>query len=149
MFSIRRANSDDLNLIVGFQIDMAQESENIQLGEGTVKLGVSAVLNNEVPAEYWLVDSGEGPIGMRMVGPEWSDWRNGTVLWIHSVYVMPECRRNGAFSALFDHLRNQVSKTPELVGLRLYVDKNNYPAQQVYKKLGMSADHYDLYELMK
>ena len=50
---------------------------------------------------------------------------------------------------LFEHLKNQISESSELVGLRLYVDKGNHSAQQVYKRLGMSAEHYDLYEFMK
>ena len=149
MFSIRRANSDDLQLLVEFQMNMAVESEGIHLNENTIRLGVTAVLQNKVAAEYWLVASHDGPVGMMMVVPEWSDWRNGTVLWMHSVYVVPEWRKCGAFASMFDHLKSQVNQNVELVGLRLYVDKRNYPAQEVYKRLGMSSDHYDLYELMK
>ena len=149
MFSVRRANIDDLQLIVEFQIKMATESEGLNLDQTTLSQGVSAVLRDEVTAEYWLVESEEGPIGMMMTLPEWSDWRNGVVIWIHSVYVRADFRKQGAFSALFEHLKHQINESPELVGLRLHVDKRNHSAQQVYKRLGMSADHYDLYEFMK
>ena len=149
MFSVRRANIDDLQLIVDFQIKMAVESEGVDLEEATINSGVGAVLKGEVTAEYWLVESEDGPVGMMMTLPEWSDWRNGVVIWIHSVYVRPDYRKKGAFSTLFEHLKNQVSESSELVGLRLYVDKGNHSAQQVYKRLGMSAEHYDIYEFMK
>jgi len=38
---------------------------------------------------------------------------------------------------------------PELMGLRLYVDKQNKLAQEVYEKLGMNKHHYELYEWLK
>ena len=36
MFSVRRANIDDLQLIVDFQIKMAVESEGVDLEEDTI-----------------------------------------------------------------------------------------------------------------
>ena len=47
------------------------------------------------------------------------------------------------------NLKKQVEKSPELVGLRLYVDRQNKSAQKIYEKLGMSRDHYELYEWLK
>jgi ribosomal protein S18 acetylase RimI-like enzyme len=87
--------------------------------------------------------------GVLLAIPEWSDWRNGTVLWIHSLYVVPEARGQGVFKKLYLNLKEQVEKSPELVGLRLYVDKKNKSAQKIYEKLGMSRDHYELYEWLK
>ena len=86
---------------------------------------------------------------MLMTVPEWSDWRNGTVLWVHSVYVVPEARRQGVFTAMYGHLRSAVERSDDLVGLRLYVDRANEPAQRVYEAMGMSRDHYHLYEWLK
>ena len=79
---------------------------------------------------------------MLMTVPEWSDWRNGTVLWIHSVYVLPRERRRKIFTALYEHLLRRVEQSENLVGLRLYVDKRNEPAQHVYESLGMTREHY-------
>ena len=42
-----------------------------------------------------------------------------------------------------------VQMIPGLRGLRLYVEKKNQPAQKVYRKLGMSDEHYHLFEWMK
>jgi len=38
---------------------------------------------------------------------------------------------------------------PEVAGLRLYVDKTNHSAIEVYHKIGMTNRHYDLFEWMK
>ena len=81
--------------------------------------------------------------------PEWSDWRNATVMWIHSLYVIPQARKKGVFSKMFRNLKKQVQQSSELAGLRLYVDKQNEPAQKVYEKLGMNKHHYELYEWLK
>ncbi len=88
-------------------------------------------------------------VGVLLAIPEWSDWRNGTVLWIHSLYIIPQARRQGVFKKLYLNLKKQVEQAPELMGLRLYVDKRNKSAQEVYEKLGMSKEHYDLYEWLK
>ena len=39
-----------------------------------------------------------------------------------------------------------MAKEQNISQVRLYVDKTNYPAQQVYKKLGMDECHYLMYE---
>ncbi len=81
--------------------------------------------------------------------PEWSDWRNGTVWWIHSVYVEPSLRGRGTYSGLYRHVQALVTQDESLRGLRLYVDRRNASAQKVYSKLGMSDEHYQLFEWMK
>ena len=62
---------------------------------------------------------------------------------------MPEARRKGVFRQLYGALREMVEASPDLAGLRLYVDKTNAVAQQVYRSLGMTEEHYDLYEWLK
>lgn len=71
------------------------------------------------------------------------------MLWIHSVYVQPEFRKNGVYKALYAHLKQMVAESHDLRGLRLYVDKTNLSAQKVYESLGMSGEHYHLFEWMK
>jgi len=78
--------------------------------------------------------------------PEWSDWRNATVCWVHSVYVEPGARRKGVFSTMYRHLRERVEASADLAGLRLYTEHNNHTAKSVYESLGMSRERYLLYE---
>jgi ribosomal protein S18 acetylase RimI-like enzyme len=76
-----------------------------------------------------------------MLTLEWSDWRNGEIWWIQSVYVHPDFRRRGAFKALYRHVE-QLAKSSGAVGLRLYVVSHNVPAQATYRQLGMHASDY-------
>lgn len=140
----------DIDTIADFQVKMAFETENgLKLDPPIVNLGVSAVMDDPSKGKYWLAEVDGNVVGCLLTVPEWSDWRNGTVLWIHSVYVDPNFRKHGVFKALYAHLKEMVQTSPELRGLRLYVDKSNARAQEVYQKLGMSDDHYSLFEWMK
>jgi GNAT superfamily N-acetyltransferase len=128
---------------------MALETENLNLDPSIVQMGVSGVLDDPTKGKYWVAEVDGHIVGCLLTIPEWSDWRNGTVLWIHSVYVEPKFRRAGVFKALYLHLKENVLSSPELRGLRLYVDKTNLVAQKVYTDLEMDREHYHLYEWMK
>lgn len=77
----------------------------------------------------------------------WSDWRNAWFWWIQSVYVAPEFRRRGVYRVLEQQARQEALAAGNVCGLRLYVDRDNREAQQVYVNLGMAHSNYDLYEV--
>ena len=80
---------------------------------------------------------------------EWSDWRNGTFIWVQSVYVDKEHRGKGAFKALYNKIKEICDSSNEYVGIRLYVEKENYTAQKTYRSLGMEECNYLMYEYEK
>ena len=149
MIEVRPARPDDAAAIADFQIRMAHESEGMALDPATVSRGVRAVFDDPAKGGYWVAEEAGRVVACLLTIPEWSDWRNATVLWIHSLYVVPEARRRGVFRALFTTLKGMVERSPELAGLRLYVEKGNAAARTVYETLGMTAEHYDLYEWLK
>ncbi len=139
----------DSKLISDFQCKMALETEGLKLDPVIVEKGVDAVFDDPSKGKYWVAEMGNEVVGCLLTIPEWSDWRNGTVLWIHSVYVVPQYRKFGVFTSLYKHLEHMVNQSSELRGLRLYVDKRNNSAQRVYERLGMTSEHYELYEWLK
>jgi ribosomal protein S18 acetylase RimI-like enzyme len=147
--SIRPGLLFDIETIADFQIRMAFETETLKLDHATVIKGVSAVFDDPSKGKYWIAESDGHVVGCLLTIPEWSDWRNGTVLWIHSVYVLEKFRQLGIFKKLYLHLKEMVEESSELRGLRLYVDKSNLKAQRVYESLGMSGEHYHLFEWLK
>ncbi|MHC4148564.1 MAG: GNAT family N-acetyltransferase [Planctomycetota bacterium] len=149
MVEIRKGERRDSGRIVEFQVRMAEETEGFKLDREVVIEGVRGVFEEPSRGTYWVAEQDGEISGVCLAIPEWSDWRNGTVLWIHSLYVVPEARGRGIFKKLYEHLKEQVEESEELVGLRLYVDKKNRLAQEVYERLGMSKDHYELYEWLK
>jgi GNAT superfamily N-acetyltransferase len=149
MNEIRPARPGDAGFIIEAQLAMAQETEGLALDRRTVALGVAAVFDEPTKGEYFLAEMDGEAAGCLLTIPEWSDWRNGTVLWIHSLYVRPECRGQGAFRAMYEFLRQKVEADEKLKGLRLYVDKTNAQARQIYDAVGMDGKHYRMFEWMK
>jgi len=146
---VREAKSGDLNSIVEFQLSMARETEEVMLDHNTVEKGVAAVLKDSSKGIYYVAEADGIVIGSLLTTYEWSDWRNGTVLWIQSVYVVPEFRRKGVYSKIYGYVKNRVLESSHLKGIRLYADKKNSGAQLVYRKLGMNPDHYITFEWLK
>lgn len=146
---IRQANEKDAASIVEFQLSMAMETEQLKLDEPTVILGVAAVFTDPSKGIYYVAETAGMVVGSLLTTFEWSDWRNGTVLWIQSVYVRPEFRKRSVFSRLYKHIQEKVATDVHLRGIRLYADKSNTSAHGVYEHLGMTAEHYQMYEWMK
>lgn len=147
-FIIRDATLDDATTIADYNSRMAEETEGRALRPDVIGPGVSRVLRNSARGRYWVAESGNVIVGQLMVTYEWSDWRNATIWWIQSVYVPPECRRKGVFSALYQHVESMAKAEPGVCGLRLYAENDNHRAQETYKALGMVKTSYLVMESM-
>ena len=149
MTRIRKANPSDASHIVDYQLKMALETENLELTKSVVELGVEAVFNDNSKGAYYVAEIDGSVVGSLLITYEWSDWRNGQVLWIQSVYILKEFRGQGIFRKLYAHVKEKVvDHGTDFRGIRLYVDKTNDDAQKVYEKLGMENQHYEMYEWM-
>ena len=144
--NIREAGADDGETITRFNAAMALESEGISLNRTTLRAGVEAALADSSKAFYLLAESAGDPVGQLMVTTEWSDWRNGWIWWIQSVYVKPEARRQGVYRGLYQRLNDMANTRDDIRGMRLYVMRENWTAKRTYESLGMSHSEYDLYE---
>ncbi|WP_372776285.1 N-acetyltransferase family protein [Mangrovibacterium sp.] len=146
---IREAKIEDAPAIAGFQLAMALETEDLKLDETVLSAGVRAVFDDPGKGSYYVCEIDGQLVASLLTTFEWSDWRNGTVLWIQSVYVKPEFRKKGIYSSMYQHIQKLVAHDENLKGIRLYAEKSNHRAHRVYEKSGMSADHYQLYEWLK
>jgi GNAT superfamily N-acetyltransferase len=143
---IRRAVASDAGVLVEYNCRLARETEGRDLDAALVQAGVAAGLADELKALYFVAEDGGELVGQLMVTTEWSDWRNGWIWWIQSVYVRHDARRRGVFRALYEHVHQTASRTAGVVGLRLYVDRENRAAQQTYLSLGMEETSYLVFE---
>ncbi|MEH0155449.1 GNAT family N-acetyltransferase [Limibacter armeniacum] len=148
-YTIRKPEASELQTIAQFQIDMAWETENLKLDTETVNKGVKHVFDHPQIGNYWVAEADNEVIACLLTVYEWSDWRNGNVLWIHSLYVKESYRKKGVFKSMYTYLKEMVEKSDEFRGIRLYVEKTNLNAQQVYEAIGMTKEHYELYEWLK
>jgi ribosomal protein S18 acetylase RimI-like enzyme len=128
---------------------MALETENITLDIATLSQGIHKLFKDSTKGRYYVAEENGEVIGCLMTTYEWSDWRCGNVIWIQSVYIASTHRGKGVYKKMYEHIQQMVMNDPDYRGIRLYVDKTNKPAQQVYEKLGMNGEHYQVYEWMR
>ena len=143
---IRDAVPADGATIADYTARMADETEGKTLDPDVIGPGVAAVLEDSAKGRYWVAIIDGEIAGQLMVSYEWSDWRNGTIWWIQSVYVAAPFRRRGVFSALYKHVESLAKQDGSTCGIRLYVEKANTRAKDTYLSLGMTMTEYDVME---
>jgi GNAT superfamily N-acetyltransferase len=144
--TVRRATLADAPVIVEFNRRLAEESESTALDLQVLSAGVDRALADPHKGPYFLADEDGEILGQTQVTYEFSDWRNGWFWWIQGVYVRPESRRRGVFRALYEHVAESAKRDPEVIGLRLYVERDNERAHQTYLGLGMNWTSYLMME---
>ncbi|HEY2785457.1 MAG TPA: N-acetyltransferase [Fimbriiglobus sp.] len=145
--TIRRADPADAGILAAFNQALASESEQTRLDPAAVGPGVTAVLTDPHKGFYTVAEKDGEVVGQCLVTYEWSDWRNGWFWWVQSVYVRGDARRIGVFRRLYEHIIDQAAKDPTVIGLRLYVERQNTRAIETYRSLGMVEAGYDVLEL--
>jgi ribosomal protein S18 acetylase RimI-like enzyme len=142
---IREASKDDLAILVQNNQALALETEDLQLKEDVLREGIEQALKRQ-ECHYFVAEIDEKVVGQTMITYEWSDWRNGIIWWIQSVYVLPGHRKQGVFRNLFEHIENLARVHQKVKALRLYVMHNNDTGQRTYKNLGMNDSGYIVFE---
>lgn len=143
------AERGDAEVLAEYNLLMAQETESKSLDPETVLAGVLGVFDDPGRGRYLVARKEHQIVGQLLVTLEWSDWRNGEIWWIQSVYVHPEHRGQGVFRELYRAISKEAESRKDVVGLRLYVEYENEAAKQVYESLGMRAGGYLVMESMK
>ena len=144
---IREAEKTDIPILAQHNQALANETENIKLNNKIILSGVSKALDRE-DCHYFVAEFNGEVAGQIMITYEWSDWRNGVMWWIQSVYVRPEYRSKGVFRALFNHIEQLARNRTDVKALRLYVMQNNHSGKKTYEALGMRDSQYIVYEKM-
>jgi ribosomal protein S18 acetylase RimI-like enzyme len=62
------------------------------------------------------------------------------------VYVVPERRGTGVYSAMYRHLQAEAKRAGEVRAVRLYVETSNGDALRAYRGHGMKEAPYGVYE---
>jgi GNAT superfamily N-acetyltransferase len=141
--TIRPACLADAPTITVYNLRMAHETEDLRLNPSTVEQGVRAVFEDDRRGNYFVAERAGAVIACLLVTHEWSDWRNGDIWWIQSVYVHPEHRRQGVFRTLFAEAE-RLARAQGAVAMRLYVERDNADAGRTYESLGMTRASYDI-----
>jgi GNAT superfamily N-acetyltransferase len=145
---VRDAVLADCPTIVELSRSLALETEDKVLDPAILEAGVAQALADPDRLRFWIAEIGSPPrsVGQVAITREWSDWRNGWVWWLQSVYVAEPERGRGVFRALFQHIKQQAQANPDVIGLRLYVENANRAAMRTYQSMGMKPGGYSVYE---
>ena len=143
---IRIANKGDAEVLTEFNCRLARETESIELNRATVLSGVQRGLAVTGEVIYFVAEDESDVVGQLMLTREWSDWRDGWLAWLQSVYVRSDYRQQGVFRCLLDAARKHLRGQPDVVGLRLYVEDENTSAMSTYTRLGFKDAGYRVME---
>ena len=145
-WTIKEGTKENIDDIAQFQVAMAAESEGTALDLTIVTKGVSLAVEDPAKGSYFLACTADGTVaGSLFLTKEWSDWHATWYWWVQSVYVRPQFRQQGAYRALYQHVR-KLAKEAGITSLRLYVDRDNERAKKTYHAQGMSESHYLMFE---
>jgi GNAT superfamily N-acetyltransferase len=134
-------------VIAEFNLRLALETEQLRLDRGCVEAGVAALLGDPAKGLYQVAVIDGAVVGQVMITYEWSDWRNGNLWWIQSVYVKEAFRGLGVFARLFERVKALAQAQKNVPALRLYMHGQNGRARRAYERLGMKQTHYQVFEL--
>ena len=140
---VRRGERRDVATLAVFNLRMAFETEQLRLNPTTLERGVHAVFEQPTRGTYYVAEIGGAVVGCVLVTHEWSDWRNGDIWWLQSVYVDIEHRRLGVFKAMYAHVE-ALAREADAIALRLYLERHNTRARETYASLGFERTEYDV-----
>jgi len=148
--NIRLAKPEDATIIESFSAAMALETESRHLDRDRLHDGTVALLHSPDRGFFMVAELEQADnrrlLGQLMITYEWSDWRNGVFWWIQSVYVDPAWRRQSVFRLMHQTVMAAAKASPNVCGVRLYVEGNNNVAQAVYRKVGLTPSSYAIFE---
>ena len=148
MIDIRRAVSTDVETIALFNIALCRETEGRELDPVTVTNGVRRFVSEPNRGRYFVAEIDGEVVGQAAHTFEWSDWRNGEIWWIQSVYVHPHFRSKGVFHTLFMQIKELGEADVDCCGIRLYMERENDTARECYRRLGFSETGYVVFECL-
>jgi len=145
---VRLAVPSDAPILAEFNTIMAKETEGVELDRGTLAGGLAALFEKPQYGFYVVAEVSGQIAGGLMITYEWTDWRNGVIWWVQSVYVRPAYRRRGIYTRLYSFVKELAAREGNVRGFRLYVEKENFVAQKTYQAAGMIEARYKVFEEM-
>lgn len=121
-YRARKANIGDIENLAKYSRILAQEIERRELDMASLRDSYKKIIENEELgwAFVCIDDTSSSFAGYCYASREWSNWRNGFVLWIE-LYVLPRYRGNAAaLKPLYERLLSEAKKDGQICAIRGY-----------------------------
>lgn len=133
---IRSANLEDSEILAQFILNIAYETEGVNLDFQVVLRGISYLYGQPSKGKYYVAEINNEIAGCLMVTSQWVDFKAIYYYYIVSAYTKIEYRGRGVFKGLYSHVVELLKADAGC--LRIYAENNNEKAINAYKKVGMS-----------
>ena len=144
----RVAKASDLDFLVRATLGNAWETEQLRLDEQVVRRAVRKLLADPVKGRSFVAEDKGVVIASLYVTYEWSDWHDAWYWWIQSLFVAPDRRGQGVYSALYRFVQDEAREVGNVRSVRLYVEKANENGLRAYRGHGMKEAPYIVFEQM-
>lgn len=142
----RPATASDLDALVRSTLGNAWETEQLRLDESVVRRAVERLVADRNKGLAFVAEEDGAVIASLYVTFEWSDWHDAWYWWIQSLYVVPERRGQGVYTALYRFVHEQARKAGNVRSIRLYVEKSNENGLRAYRGHGMKEAPYLVFD---
>jgi ribosomal protein S18 acetylase RimI-like enzyme len=146
MVTVRLARPTDEDAFVRGALGQAWETEAVRLDEAVVRRGVRKMLADPAKGLGVAAEDQGAVIGTTYVTSEWSDWHDAWYWWIQSLFVAPERRGQGVYSAMYRFILDEARRRGGVRSIRLYVEKENEKGLRAYRGHGMKEAPYLVFE---
>jgi GNAT superfamily N-acetyltransferase len=143
---VRPARPSDADALVISTLGNAWESERVKLDPAKVRSAVAALLADAAKGQAFVAEDGGKVVGSLYFNAEWSDWHGAWYWWLQSVFVVPERRGQGVYSALYEAVQEAARRQGDVRSIRLYVERHNEAALRAYRGHGMKETEYLVFE---
>ncbi|MBV9606187.1 MAG: GNAT family N-acetyltransferase [Solirubrobacterales bacterium] len=146
---IRDARREDVALIFGWIVELAEYERAREQVRGTAELLEDGLFGAQPTAEALIADAREGdagwqPAGFALFHLTFSTWECRPGIWLEDLYVPPAQRRGGVGGALISHLAS-ITVARGYTRLQWAALDWNTPALDFYVKIG--ADRLEEWKL--
>jgi GNAT superfamily N-acetyltransferase len=138
--SIRPAGRDDVPLVFGLIVELADYERAREMVTGTPELLEEALFGKAPLAEALIAEVSAEPVGFALFYNTFSTWLCRPGIWLEDIYVTPAARRGGVGRALLARVA-QIAMSRDCRRLEWSALHWNKPALDFYAGIGAAHLH--------
>ena len=136
MVSMRRANLDDISLLVDLMAEFYAEA-GYELDHARGRAAFASVLADERLGSVWIIQADRQDVGHLVLTLRYAMEYGGLIACLDDLYVKPGWRNRGLATSALVEIRDFCEKAG-IRALTVEVDPSNGPAQNVYRRVGFT-----------